>query len=68
MEYFEIEHNDEHLRIEWNGKATFNIQCPVGGQWVDFECFTCYGIDSAQEAFECAFDWINENIFEFVEA
>lgn len=64
MEYFEIEHHDEHLRIEWNGKATFNIQCPVGGQWVDFECFTCYGIESAQEAFECAFEWVNQNILE----
>ena len=64
MHYLEILHNDDHLRIEWNGSATFNIQIPVGGQWVDVECFTCYGIESEHEAFEYALEWINENMNE----
>jgi len=67
MEHLEIELHGEHMRIEWNGQATFNIQTPIGGQWVDFESFTCYGIDTAQEAFECAYEWINANVFEFME-
>jgi len=65
MEYFEMEMHGDHLRVKWNGKATFNIQHTVGGQWVDFDCFTCYGIENSHDAIECAHDWINENIFEF---
>jgi len=65
MQYFELEMHGDYLRVEWNGKASFNIQEPVGGQWVDFDCFTCYGIENAQDALDCAYEWINENIFEF---
>jgi hypothetical protein len=68
MKYFELEMHGDHMRVEWNEKATFNIQTPVGGQWVDFNCFTCYGIDSEHEALETAYEWINQNIFEFSEA
>jgi hypothetical protein len=60
MTHLEIEHNGEHLRIEWNGKATFNLQTPIGGQWVDYHCFTCYGIDNEQEALEYAYEVLNE--------
>jgi hypothetical protein len=60
MTHLEIEHNGEHLRIEWNGKATFNLQTPIGGQWVDYHCFTCYGIDTEQEALEYAYEVLNE--------
>lgn len=56
MKHWEVEHNDQHLRIEWNESATFNLQTPVGGQWVDYHCFTCYGIDSEQEALEHAME------------
>jgi hypothetical protein len=54
MKYWELEHNGDYIRIEWNGSSTFNIQTPIGGQWVDFECFTCYGISDEQEALEHA--------------
>jgi hypothetical protein len=56
MKHWELEHDDNHMRIEWNGAATFNFQMPIGGQWVDYHCFTCYGIDSDQEALEHAFE------------
>jgi hypothetical protein len=56
MKHWEIEHAGELIRIEWNNAATFNLQTPVGGQWVDYHCFTCYGIDSDQEALEHAFE------------
>ena len=46
MKHWEVDHNDQHLRIEWNGTSNFNLQTPIGGQWVDYHCFTCYGIDS----------------------
>ena len=65
MHYLETVHTDgNHYRIEWNGSATFNIQIPVGGQWVDVECFTCYDIDGESEAFNYAIDWMLENIGE----
>ena len=54
MKHWEVEHNGEYLRIEWNGTSNFNLQTPIGGQWVDYHCFTCYGIDSEQEALEHA--------------
>jgi hypothetical protein len=34
MKYWEVEHNEQYLRIEWNGNSNFNLQTPVGGQWV----------------------------------
>lgn len=65
MEYLEVEHLDgNHYRIEWNGSATFNIQIPVGGRWVDIECFTCYGLENRHEAMEYALDWMLMNICE----
>lgn len=64
MHYLEVEFQENHLRIEWNGSATFNIQVPIGGQWVDTECFTCYGIESEHEAFEYALDWMTKNMIE----
>lgn len=61
MKHWEVEHNEEHLRIEWNESATFNFQTPIGGQWVDYHCFTCYGIDNDQEALECAMEVLEEH-------
>ena len=59
--YWEVEtNNGDHIRIHWNGSATFNLQTPIGGQWVDYHCFTCYGLDTEQEAIEHAMDTINE--------
>jgi hypothetical protein len=53
--------NGDHIRIEWNGAATFNLQTPIGGEWVDYECFTIYGIDNPQTALEFAIDHIDED-------
>ena len=60
MKHWEIEHAGELIRIEWNNAATFNLQTPIGGQWVDYHCFTCYNIDSDQEALEHAFEVLGE--------
>tara|TARA_R110000744_G_C19054040_1_gene528182 strand:+ start:243 stop:437 length:195 start_codon:yes stop_codon:yes gene_type:complete len=60
MKYWEIEHNDQHLRIKWNKSATFNLQTSIGGQWVDYHCFTCYGIDNDQEALEHAMEVLEQ--------
>jgi hypothetical protein len=60
MKYWEIEHNGEHIRIEWNESATFNLQTSIGGQWVDYECFTCYGLDNEQEALEHAHEYLSQ--------
>jgi len=47
MKQWEIESEIEgHIRIEWNEAATFNFQFPIGGEWVDYQCFTCYGIET----------------------
>jgi len=61
MKHWEIEHNGEHIRIEWNESATFNLQTAIGGEWVDYHCFTCYGIETEQEALECAMELLNES-------
>ena len=60
MKHWEVEHEGHYLRIEWNGSATFNFQTPIGGEWVDYYCFTCYGIESEQEALEHAWEVLTE--------
>ena len=60
MKHWEVEHNGEHLRIEWNEVDTFNLQTPVGGQWVDYECFTCYRVLNEQEALEHAMGYLKD--------
>ena len=61
MKYWEIESETEgHIRIEWNESATFNLQFPVGGGWVDYHCFTCYGIETEQDALEHALEVLRE--------
>ena len=67
MFYMEVDFYGDHLRIEWNGSATFNIQVPIGGQWVDVECFTCYDVDNQNDAFNYSLDWMNENMMEDTE-
>ena len=63
MFFLELDHLDgNHYRISWNGSATYNLQIPVGGQWVDIECFTCYEYDNPNDAFNFAMDWMIENI------
>lgn len=66
MKYFYVEHYGEEIRIEWNESATFNLQMPVGGQWVDYHCFTCYGIESEHEALEHAMEVLLESENEVV--
>ncbi len=59
--YWEVEtNNGDYIRVHWNGSATFNLQTPIGGQWVDYHCFTCYGLDTEQEAIEHAMETIAE--------
>jgi len=56
MKHWELEHAGDLIRIEWNGVAMFNLQTPIGGRWVDYHCFTCYNIETDQEALEHAFE------------
>jgi hypothetical protein len=64
MKHWEIELEGQHIRAEWNESATFNMQLPVGGHWVDYHCFTVYGIESEQEAIECVMEMIQEQLSE----
>ena len=64
MKHWEIEIEGQHIRAQWNESATFNMQLPVGGQWVDYHCFTVYGIESDQEALECVMEMIQEQLNE----
>ena len=64
MKHWELEIAGEHIRAEWNGAATFNMQMPVGGQWVDYHCFTVYGIETDQEALECVLEMLQEELEE----
>ena len=66
MKHWEIEHNGDHIRIEWNEGGTFNLQTPIGGEWVDYHCFTCYGIETDHEALECAMDLLNNATDELI--
>lgn len=62
MYYLETEFEGNHIRLSWNGSSTYNMQIPVGGQWVDVECFTCYEYDNPNDAFNFAMDWVIENM------
>lgn len=59
MYYLELERDDNLYRISWNGSATYNIQIPIGGQWVDIECFTCYEYDNPSDALAYAVEWMD---------
>ena len=61
MKYWLTEHYGNEIRIEWNEGATFNLQMPVGGEWVDYHCFTCYGIESELEALKHALEVLEES-------
>tara|TARA_R100000234_G_scaffold50437_1_gene30219 strand:- start:137 stop:361 length:225 start_codon:yes stop_codon:yes gene_type:complete len=58
MKYWKVEHNGECIRIEWNESATFNLQTRINDQWVDYECFTRYGLATEQEALEHAHEYL----------
>ena len=64
MKHWKLEVQGQHIRAEWNEAATFNMQLPVGGHWVDYHCFTVYGIDSEQKALECVMEMIQEQLSE----
>lgn len=64
MKHWELEIEGQHIRAEWNGSETFNMQLPVGGQWVDYHCFTVYGIESEQKALDCVMETIQEQLNE----
>jgi hypothetical protein len=56
----EIDFNGEYLRIVWNGGYQVNFQTPIGGQWVDYDCFTCYDIATEQDALEHAYEVLQD--------
>ena len=60
MKYWEVEHQGCEIRIEWNESSTFNLQAPIGGEWVDYHCFTNYNIDNEQEAIEHAMEVLDD--------
>mgnify|MGYP003630808904 FL=1 len=64
MKHWEFEIEGAHFRAEWNESATFNMQQPIGGQWVDYHCFTVYGIETDQEALECVLEMLQEELEE----
>tara|TARA_R110002153_G_C13000763_1_gene465067 strand:+ start:230 stop:493 length:264 start_codon:yes stop_codon:yes gene_type:complete len=65
MKHWEFEVIGTHLRAEWNESATFNMQSrSYDGQWVDYHCFTVYGIESDQEALKCILEVIKEELKE----
>ena len=64
MKHWEFEIEGAHIRAEWNESATFNMQWPIGGQWVDYHCFTVYGIETDQEALECVLEMLQEEMEE----
>tara|TARA_R110000764_G_scaffold136876_1_gene224785 strand:+ start:232 stop:498 length:267 start_codon:yes stop_codon:yes gene_type:complete len=69
MKHWEFKINDERIRAEWNEAATFNMQSrSYDDQWVDYHCFTVYGIESEQAALECILETMREEIEQFNEA
>ena len=65
MKHWEIKVLGDHIRAEWNESATFNMQSrSYDGQWVDYHCFTCYGIQTDHEALECIVELIKEELKE----
>ena len=64
MKHWELEIEGQHIRAEWNESATFNMQQPVGGHWVDYHWWTVYGVESDQEALECVMEMIQEHLSE----
>ena len=60
MYYLETDVTGEHIRIEWNGSSNYNLQVPIGGEWVDYHCFTCYKWDNEQDAMGYALEVLIE--------
>ena len=61
MKYWEVVDDfGDSIRIAWNESATFNFQEPVGGEWVDYDSFICYGIDNENDALEFALEVLAE--------
>lgn len=56
MFYLETDITGELIRIEWNGNSNYNFQVPIGGEWVDYDCFTCYEYDTEFEAMQYALE------------
>ena len=69
MKYWEIDSDQYgYIRIEWNGYSNFNckLQLPsvvlrsARSEWVDFHCFTCYGIQSDEQALDAAYEVLGD--------
>jgi hypothetical protein len=64
MKYWEFKLVGTHIRAEWNEQATFNMQWIWDGRWVDYHCFTVYGIKSEQEALAHILEALEEELKE----
>jgi len=62
MKHWELEHNGEHIRAEWNESAVFNLQTSLNGQWIGYHYFTARGIETEQEALECVLEMLQEEV------
>jgi len=61
MKTYELQNmNGDEIRATWNESATFNLQYPVGGKWVDYHCFTVYGVEDEGEALELIMEAVYE--------
>ena len=60
MKYWRTWSNGYRVRIEWNESATFTLQTRVGNEWVDYDCFTVYGVGSNAEALKEALEHLKE--------
>lgn len=44
------------ITFDCKTKSEFAFQTPIGGQWVDYHCFTCEDIEDEHEAIERAME------------
>jgi len=60
MKYVEFESNcGDYVRIGWAGGSIVNLYTPIGGEWVEYDCFTDYDIITLDDAVQSAIETIN---------
>ena len=64
MYYLETDVTGVLTRIEYNGLSNFNLQTPIGGEWVDYHCFTCYEYDNDWTTLDDAMQYALEVLIE----
>jgi hypothetical protein len=53
----------ERFIIEWNGSATFNVYQMVNTNQKAIDCFTVYDVETIDEAYKHAEQWIERYRF-----